>query len=69
MSMVSIGYPDDCLLMLLNTTDNYFQKTAMEQFKQDDSFFTKATLIFEILAHVGYATTYGIMATQKEAKA
>lgn len=62
------GFPDDCLLMLLNTTPNYFNKIAPTQFKEDEVYFTKCTLIFEVLAHIGY-TPYDIMCNQPEAKA
>ena len=58
-------FVDDCLLMLLNTTDNYFQRLAVDQFT-DKEFFAKCVLIFEILSHVGYAP-HDLMCTQKEA--
>ena len=53
--------------MLLNTTEDYFNKVAVEHFS-DEEFFVKCTLIFEVLSHVGYVP-FDIMVTQKEAKA
>ncbi len=59
-----IGFVDDCLLMLLNTTASYFNKSAVEHFK-DEAYFTKCVLIFEVLSHVGYID-YDIMCNQPQ---
>lgn len=61
------GYPDDCLLMLMNIKDDYFNKAAIQHFK-DDEFFRKAVLIFEVLSFMG-KVEYQVLATQKQGEA
>ncbi len=62
------GFMDDCLIMLLNVRSNYFNNAAISKFKEDDIFFNKCQIMFELLAYVG-KVPYDIMTTQKEAQA
>lgn len=62
------GFPEDCLAMLLNIKGNYFHIDAVNHCNEDQEFFRKCFLIFEVLNWVGYVD-YDIMCTQKEAKA
>lgn len=62
------GYHQDCLLMLMNSTEDYFKRYAEQDFMADEAYFQKATLVFEILSLVGY-TPFDLSCTQKEAQA
>ncbi len=62
------GFPDDCLLMLMNLKGDYFQEDAIQHFKDDESFFSKCYLMFEVLNFIGHVPG-DAFATQPIAKA
>ena len=62
------GMPEDCLKMLEFIKSDYFNNKAIEHFEQDDEYFNKAVLIFEVLSFIGHIP-YDIECTQSEAKA
>lgn len=62
------GFPDECLVMLLNIRGDYFKKVAVSHFIEDNDFYHECSFIFEILSFVDHIP-YDILATQASAKA
>ncbi len=62
------GFPDDCILMLMNLKGDYFQDIGIQHFKEDNEFFSKCYVILEVLNFIGYVP-FDALATQKLALA
>lgn len=62
------GLTDDCLLTLVNLKGDYFQGLAIQHFKEDELFFSKCFLMFEVLNFIGHAP-YDAFCTQSIAEA
>jgi hypothetical protein len=62
------GFPDDCILMLLSLKGDYFQGDGIRHFKEDEAFFSKCYVMFEVLSFVGHVPP-DAFCTQATAKA
>lgn len=62
------GFPDDCLLMLVNLKSDYFATQAIIDFDEDHLFLRKCSFIFEVLAYVGHVP-FEALCTQPVGKA
>lgn len=43
------GYPFDGVIMLINADQSYFVGKILDHFREDEDFFTKCSVMFEIL--------------------
>lgn len=62
------GFPEECMKMLFNIKNDYFKNEAVRHFEQDEEFFSKCSILFEVLSYAG-KVPYDILTTQKEGQA